>query len=225
MAKPLSNDLSQECLESRSKFLDSSTADNLAIIGLGNPGSQYQNNRHNIGFRVVDSLASILECDFTNSPKLQSYIAKIPSKNIIIAKPQTFMNHSGEAIKSIVGFYKITQIFIVADELDIDFGEIRYKYGGSNGGHNGLKSIDVCLGTTDYMRLRFGIGRGAKEDVISYVLGDFNDEQTKQIPALIKQSCNSLLYYLKSADFLQTQNLYTLKKPKLSKSQSQMDIR
>ncbi|OBV29078.1 hypothetical protein BKN38_07890 [Helicobacter sp. CLO-3] len=134
----------------------------LLIVGLGNPGRQYAVNRHNIGFMIIDRLCEILRLEMKPAKSFDSDIASIASKQIHILKPQTFMNNSGVAVAKVARFYKISQILVLHDDMDISFGAIKYKNGGGSGGHNGLKSIDNMLGSNDYVRLRFGIGKGAE---------------------------------------------------------------
>lgn len=155
------------------------------IVGLGNPGKPYINNRHNIGFKVIDAL-----CDFYNtksfSKKFRSDFLKLEiSKNIIFfQKPTTYMNNSGIALKEIKEFYNIpiNQIYVIHDEIDLDQGRIKVKLGGGHNGHNGLKSIDNYIGK-NYYRIRVGISRPSKiydnkidENISGWVLSDFTSE-------------------------------------------------
>ncbi len=146
------------------------------IAGLGNPGAKYAGNRHNIGFMAVEAIHR--KSDFGPwSKKFKSEIAEgeIGGEKVLLMKPDTFMNLSGEAVGQAMRFYKLTPADIIAihDELDLPAGKVRIKVGGGNGGHNGLKSLDAHCGK-DYKRLRLGIGHpGAKELVHNHVLGDF----------------------------------------------------
>lgn len=144
------------------KDLQQILSQGLLIVGLGNPGRQYAANRHNIGFMIIDRLCEILRLEMKPAKSFDSDIASIASKQIHILKPQTFMNNSGLAVAKVAKFYKIAQILVLHDDMDIPFGAIKYKNGGGSGGHNGLKSIDNMLGSNDYVRLRFGIGKGAE---------------------------------------------------------------
>lgn len=217
----------------------------LIIVGLGNPTPKYANNRHNVGFMIVDKIAQILELEWESATKFQAQIATLKhpfmtNTNIHLLKPQSFMNLSGEPLKNALRFYKIQDFIVLHDELDIDFGSIRYKVGGSSGGHNGLKSIDNEV-HSKYMRVRFGIGREKEvaiksseqsqatqsrekphtqstqiekslknHQVISYVLGDFSEEQQKRLDDLVLHSALSVLYFIITHDFAKTQNLFTL---------------
>ena len=162
----------------------------LLVVGLGNPGSQYKNNRHNGGFQmmeaIVDSVAS-------GSFKKMASIAEvsqcfIENKKVIFAKPLTFMNISGRAIRFLIDFYKIpiNKVVVFHDDIDLPFGRIKIKKGGGNGGHNGLKSIDNLAGN-DYWRVRIGVGRPSEKSmVVSYVLGNFIPEELKRLKEIQK---------------------------------------
>ena len=143
-------------------------------MGLGNPGSQYALNRHNIGFMVVDTLVST---GFKQKHKGLISETNIGSHRVLLLKPQTFMNLSGESVRSAADFYKIPpeKIAVIYDELDLPPSTLRIKKGGGAGGHNGIKSIDQQLGTPEYWRLRCGIGHpGDKNQVSNYVLSNFS---------------------------------------------------
>ena len=147
------------------------------IVGLGNPGAKYENNRHNIGFKILDK---ILEDN--NFPpykeKFQSLVSegRIGTEKVLLLKPLTFMNESGRAVNLAKSFFKIdpASIIVFHDELDLAPGKLRVKNGGGHAGHNGLRSIQACLGTPDFTRVRCGIGHpGHKDRVHAYVLSDF----------------------------------------------------
>lgn len=186
-------------------------ANGLIIAGLGNPGAKYQNNRHNIGFKILDSISNKFNTTFKLESKFNAEIARLES-NIYLIKPQTFMNNSGVAILSLKQFYKLDSLFAIHDELDLKFGELRFKNGGGNGGHNGLKSIDSKIGN-NYFRLRFGIGRSSNPliPVADYVLSDFSEAESKILDELIQTSAQAIEFYLKSNDFIATQNNFTKK--------------
>ena len=150
------------------------------IVGLGNPGKEYQNTRHNIGFDVIDRLAgeeqiSVLE------KKHKAIIGKgyIGGQKCILAKPVTYMNLSGESVRELVDYYKVdpqTELVILSDDISLDVGHIRVRKKGSAGGHNGLKSIIKELGTENFMRVKMGVGEKPKGwDLVDYVLGHFPD--------------------------------------------------
>lgn len=144
------------------------------IVGLGNPGKKYEKTRHNTGFMVLDKLGSILNVEI-NEEKFNSYICKFKYKNetVILMKPLTYMNESGKAVLEVVNFYKIDikDILIVHDDLDLPYGKIRIRSKGSNGGHNGMKSIINLLHSEEISRIRVGIEKSSVIPVIDYVLG------------------------------------------------------
>ncbi|MFA6028094.1 MAG: aminoacyl-tRNA hydrolase [Patescibacteria group bacterium] len=153
------------------------------IVGLGNPGKKYEKTRHNIGFMVVDQIAS----DFKINKKFESAISK--ENNIIIAKPLTFMNESGRAVAKIAKFYKIkpANIFIIHDDKDLNFGSMRVKGTGSSAGHNGVQSIIECLGTKDFVHIRLGVKNihTPKTDTADFVLSNFSVDEQKNLKDII----------------------------------------
>lgn len=145
------------------------------IVGLGNPGSEYEHTRHNIGFDFIDELAKLWKTSLKEEKKFFGQVARVNLNEgeVWLLKPLTFMNKSGTAVQALAKFYKILpeEILIIHDELDIPCGQVRFKKGGSNGGHNGLKDIQAWLGTPEFYRLRIGIGHpGDRNLVIHYVL-------------------------------------------------------
>ena len=172
------------------------------IVGLGNPGIKYRNTRHNIGFLIMERLADKLNISISRE-KFKGFYTKTSHNNtdIVLLKPQTFMNLSGQSVLSAVNFFKIPvkDILVLHDELDLSFGKIRFKKGGGFAGHNGLKSIGNLLGSKDFNRLRFGIGRpGGKIDVSDYVLQRFSDEESAILDDLIEKSVDAILFYLEN---------------------------
>ncbi len=157
------------------------------IVGLGNPTDKYKNNRHNIGFMVIDKLVNDFEATNISKSAFKGKLFK--AKNLLFLKPQTYMNLSGESVGAIISYYDIEQLIVIHDELDISFGEIRFKIGGSSGGHNGLKSIDTHVGN-DYERVRLGIGKpDCKSKVTNHVLGDFTKEEIPCLKIIIDKAC------------------------------------
>jgi len=158
------------------------------IVGLGNPGKEYENTRHNIGFDVITKIAE--DFNFSNFvSKFQGLYSEgeIAGEKVKLLMPQTFMNLSGKSVAEIIKFYKVSleNLIVIHDELDLALGKIRIKKGGSNGGHNGLKSIDGMLGK-EYQRLRFGIGHpGNKLKVNSYVLGKFAKDEVERVDFMV----------------------------------------
>lgn len=159
------------------------------FVGLGNPGQRYQNNRHNIGFMALDEIFQ--RHNFSGwSRKFQGELAegKLGSEKVLLLKPQTFMNLSGQSVQAAAAFYKIgtEDIIVFHDELDLIPGKVRVKKAGGAGGHNGLKSIDEHLGP-DYWRVRLGIGHPGDKDMVSpYVLGDFFKEESIWVEKLVR---------------------------------------
>ena len=152
------------------------------IVGLGNPGSEYQDNRHNLGFWFIDRLASDLKVALAAQGKFFARLAR--DGELCLLQPTTFMNRSGQAVAALARFYKITapEILVVHDELDLPPGAIRLKQGGGNGGHNGLKDIQAHLATPDFWRLRLGIGHpGERNEVVNYVLKAPRQEEQELI--------------------------------------------
>ncbi len=145
------------------------------IVGLGNPGPEYAETRHNAGFRFLDALLSGTGVSLKHESRFNGDVSRfvIAGRDIWLLKPMTFMNHSGEAVSKLARFYKIppAEMLVVHDELDLPPGAVRLKIGGGNGGHNGLTDVTEKLGTPDYARLRLGIGHpGSAAQVVSYVL-------------------------------------------------------
>ena len=141
------------------------------VVGLGNPGAEYEDNRHNLGFWFIDRLAQDLKIALAPQGKFFGHVGRLG--DLWLLKPTTFMNRSGQAVVALARFYKIMpdEILVVHDELDLQPGVIRLKQGGGNGGHNGLKDIQAHLTTPDFWRLRLGIGHpGERNEVVNYVL-------------------------------------------------------
>ncbi|KPJ86376.1 MAG: hypothetical protein AMS17_12715 [Spirochaetes bacterium DG_61] len=157
------------------------------IVGLGNPGRQYQHNRHNVGFMVVDRFAQHHGIDLNIKKKKAVFgRGKCFGQSVVLLKPQTFMNLSGEAVLYLASFLKIktTDIIVVADDTDLPFGIIRIKSGGGSGGHNGIKSLIYSLKSEDFPRVRFGIGKPPAEsekDLFEYVLENFTPDERKYL--------------------------------------------
>lgn len=152
------------------------------IVGLGNPGREYETTRHNVGFVWVDELARLQKLNFKSETKFQGLTARgqLHGHEMIILKPQTFMNHSGRSVGALAQFYKMApgEMLVVHDELDLPPGVARLKMSGGHGGHNGLKDIIAHLGSKDFWRLRIGIGHpGDRAEVSNYVLNDPRREE------------------------------------------------
>jgi len=172
------------------------------IIGLGNPGKEYINSRHNIGFLLLKNLSNKYDSNFTLKNKLKSLCSEFKINNCTyrLFLPNTFMNHSGDAVRSIVDWYKVDldQLYIVVDDIDLPLGKIRYRRKGSSGGHNGLKSIIEKLQTQNFNRIRIGIGspQSIKKtnnfNTISHVLGNISSEEKLILDKVYHQVIESL---------------------------------
>lgn len=165
------------------------------IVGLGNIGPEYENTRHNIGFMVLDAFAKASNTFFQD--KRYGFVAetRLKNKSLLLLKPSTFMNLSGNAVRYWLQKEKIPidNLLVIVDDLALPFGTIRLKSKGSDGGHNGLKHIQEVLGTQQYTRLRFGIGNGFPRGAqIDYVLSDFTDEEKKLLPERIETACEAI---------------------------------
>ncbi len=175
------------------------------IVGLGNPGEKYENTRHNIGFMVVDELAEKLTkgpVDWEESSRFNSFILLSSARNIILAKPQSFMNASGAVVAKVAQYYKVSaeNIWIVHDDVDLPLGKIKIRLGGAAAGHHGVESIMANLGTDKFLRFRLGIGhpgRGADAHVEDYVLKDFDTNEKSEVKHLTKQTLQALEVSLK----------------------------
>lgn len=149
------------------------------IVGLGNPGRQYEATRHNVGFMVLDRLAAAEGAAFQSAPKWQSHLAKLPGSGTLLLKPQTFMNLSGRAVQQILSFHKWQpeQMLVVYDDISLPLGTLRFREKGSAGGHNGIKSILQHLGTDVFPRLKLGIGGSQPGEMTGHVLGKFSSDE------------------------------------------------
>lgn len=165
------------------------------IVGLGNPGEKYSKTRHNFGFMVIDRFAQQIDTE-CNQKKFQSFFCKTTKEQeeIILLKPQTFMNLSGAAVKEVVDMYRceLQNLIVVCDDLDLPLGKIRIKRSGGYGGHRGIESIGTYLGSTNFSRLRIGIGRPAVGDPRNYVLSTFSKEEESIVIKVIEKACQAL---------------------------------
>lgn len=185
------------------------------FVGLGNPGSQCENTRHNIGFRVIDKLVD--DCAMNGSPARDisktSFHGKLyRSASSLFLKPETFMNLSGKSVQPVKHFFKVEleDVIVIHDDIDLPFGAVRFKRGGGHGGHNGLRSLDEHL-SKEYVRVRVGVGKPEhKSQVSDYVLHDFNEDERKVLELLIAhvaEACKAL----QSEELNEVKSKYSLK--------------
>jgi PTH1 family peptidyl-tRNA hydrolase len=156
------------------------------IVGLGNPGPKYANNRHNVGFMAADVLAARASAGAFRE-KFGGEYARAQTSDMVLLKPLTYMNNSGECVQQAMQFFKIAlaDVLVIHDELDLAFGEVRLKQGGGTAGHNGLKSMVQHCSGDGFARLRLGIGRPKGVDVIGHVLGDFFEAERQMLPDVL----------------------------------------
>ena len=186
----------------------------ILVVGLGNPGREYENTRHNVGFMLIDEIVSDGFDTVGGSSKFKGELYKKGS--LLLLKPQTFMNLSGNSLKAVNDFYKPERIIVIHDDIDLKFGALKFKKGGSSGGHNGIKSIDNLIGN-DYERIRIGVGRSENSlnsvqisnletlnlgkfssDTANFVLSNFNANEKEKLKEILKYAKNALLELVKS---------------------------
>ncbi len=180
----------------------SGTADVWLVVGLGNPGASYAGNRHNIGYLVVDELASRMGSGFRSHKSGRADVVEgrltppgTPGPRVVLMKARSYMNELGGSVKALSTFYKIAPDHVIAvhDELDLDLGALRTKLGGGDNGHNGLKSMRNSLGTGDFFRVRAGIGRPpGRQDVADFVLSDYSPKERKELPFQIDAAADAI---------------------------------
>ncbi len=167
------------------------------IAGLGNPGKEYENTRHNVGFDVIDKLAEEHSINVTERSHKAIYgKGYIGGQKVILAKPQTYMNLSGDSLRAICDYYKIDpveELIVISDDIELDVGRIRIRKKGSAGGHNGLKSIIAQCGTSDFKRVRVGVGKKPQGyDLADWVLGHFTKDDRKLLEDAYKDAVNAV---------------------------------
>ena len=166
-------------------------------MGLGNPGKQYERTRHNVGFRVVELLAQ-RHGRVSWRSRFRGKFAEAASMGALLLMPQTYMNDSGESVGPCVAFYKtpLERVLVVCDDINLPFGRLRFRRNGSDGGHNGLKSIILNLNSLDFPRLRVGIGRSGS-DAIDHVIGAFNKGEESVLPDIIARAADGVETFLR----------------------------
>jgi len=183
------------------------------IVGLGNPGSKYENTKHNIGFMTIDELAKRHSVNFKEEKIFKALVGDYFDKGekVILVKPVTYMNESGKAVGPLATYYnvEIEDLVVVHDDLDLDAGRIRLRQKGGSGGQNGIKSIISHLGTQEFQRIKIGIGRPPKNmAVVNHVLSKFPDEQAQDIGVAIMRAADALDYWVSGASFIDVMNKY-----------------
>ena len=166
------------------------------VVGLGNPGPGYAGNRHNVGFMVVDLLAGRMGARFkAHKARADVVEGRLGDARVVLAKPRTYMNESGGPVAGLRDFFKVPadRLVVVHDELDIGYGVLRLKLGGGDNGHNGLRSVRTSLGTGEFYRVRFGVGRPVgRQDPADYVLSDFSPAERKELPFHVDRTADAV---------------------------------
>jgi PTH1 family peptidyl-tRNA hydrolase len=171
-------------------------AEPMLVVGLGNPGPNYAKTRHNLGFMVADILADRIGSGFKVHKKSGAEVTtgRLGNRAVVLAKPRVYMNESGRQVGPLAKFYSVdaADVVVLHDELDIEFGLIRLKLGGGEGGHNGLRSVASALGTKDFQRVRIGVGRPpGRKDPAAYVLENFSAVQRPEVPTICEQAADA----------------------------------
>lgn len=171
-------------------------AEPLLVVGLGNPGPQYATTRHNLGFLLADVLADRIGAGFKVQKKSGADVTtgRLGGASVVLAKPRTYMNESGRQVGPLAKFYSVApaDVIVLHDELDIDFGRIRLKFGGGIAGHNGLRSVGQSLGTNDFRRVRLGIGKPpGRQSGASFVLENFNSRERPELGVFLEQAADA----------------------------------
>jgi PTH1 family peptidyl-tRNA hydrolase len=166
------------------------------VVGLGNPGPRYETTRHNLGFLVADILADRLGSGFKVHKKSGAEVTtgRLGGRSIVLAKPRVYMNESGRQVGPLANFYSVApaDVIVLHDELDIDFGRIRLKFGGGAAGHNGLRSVSSALGTNDFQRVRIGIGRPpGRKSGATFVLENFSTAERPEVGTICEQAADA----------------------------------
>lgn len=172
------------------------------IVGLGNPGKEYEKTRHNTGFMVLDKLSDKFNIEIKKEKnKALIGTGEINGEKVMLVKPQTFMNLSGEAIRPLIDFYKedVENIIVIFDDIDLEIGQIRIKERGSAGTHNGMKSVITHLGTEKFKRIKVGIGKPKENmDLIGHVLGKFSDDEFKTLENSMNNAVEATIMIVKN---------------------------
>lgn len=181
------------------------------VAGLGNPGRTYAGNRHNVGFMVVDLLAARIGGRFTSHRSRCDVLdGRLGEVRVVLAKPRSYMNSSGGPVRAVTDYFTVPpeRLVVVHDELDLPYGTLRLKFGGGDNGHNGLRSISSTLGTRDYYRVRFGIGRPpGRQEPTNFVLRDFASVERRDLPVYLERAADAVQALL-TRGLVPAQNAY-----------------
>lgn len=190
---------------------DGSSAQVALVVGLGNPGPRYAGNRHNVGAMVLDVLSARMGGRFkAHKGGAEVLEGRLAGRRTVLSKPRSYMNVSGGAVAATARFYRVpaADLVVVHDDLDLDYGVVKLKRGGGEGGHNGLRSISASLGTRDYLRVRFGVGRPpGRTDPAAYVLRDFSAAERRELDVLVDR-CGDAVETLLAEGLVATQNRF-----------------
>lgn len=190
---------------------DGSSAQVALVVGLGNPGPRYAGNRHNVGAMVLDVLSARMGGRFkVHKGGAEVLEGRLAGRRTVLSKPRSYMNVSGGAVAATARFYRVpaADLVVVHDDLDLDYGVVKLKRGGGEGGHNGLRSISASLGTRDYLRVRFGVGRPpGRTDPAAYVLRDFSAAERRELDVLVDR-CGDAVETLLAEGLVATQNRF-----------------
>jgi PTH1 family peptidyl-tRNA hydrolase len=170
------------------------------IVGLRNPGAEYQGTRHNLGYEVLGAVARRLDGKLKRGPlRVRSEVASIPGRQVVLSSPNTFMNDSGRAVGSLRSYYKVPQedLLVLHDDIDLGFGRLRLQKAGGSGGHNGIRSLEKHLGTKDFWRLKLGVGRPpGNQDAAQHVLQHFTKSERAEVDLLVDDASDVVLRWL-----------------------------
>lgn len=198
------------------------------IVGLGNPGRTYQDTRHNIGYKVIESLAKANRWTLKDDNRWPGVVGKgfCPTGDVHLLLPSTYMNDSGQAVQRYLSYHRILpgELLVVHDDIALDYGVLRLRPGGGTGGHNGIKSIQACLGISGFKRLRLGIGDREHGDLADYVLAEFSKEETELLGGFIQKAITVIDTLLQGQDLHTVMNQVNIrKKPQKQQLKEQRD--
>jgi PTH1 family peptidyl-tRNA hydrolase len=167
------------------------------VAGLGNPGREHEGDRHNVGFVVVDAIAARAGADFRSKHQGLLARASLRARDVVLLKPQTYMNRSGDSVQPAAAFFRVVpgDVVVVHDEIDLPWGDVRVKLGGGHAGHNGLRDIIERLGTPEFVRVRVGVGKpapGSRSDGKAWVLSGFGAEQRAELPGVVDRAVEAV---------------------------------